>query len=172
MKISKSSWHYRLYRYIYNIKYGPSMDTPAPLLPMVKPSDAASPRKCFACRMGLPWPCRCQPWRWLVIVALLTASLALAGCGGGDPGKPKFGGIVTAKIAPKGTIECGGGGLCSNDYNFAVWIEPLPGQQYTGYSGWYQERSLVCIDPSYWRMLHIGSRFDIHHPGNDLNCDG
>lgn len=105
---------------------------------------------------------------------MLTFVLALAACGGGraHSGGPHYGGIVTAKIAPKGTVECNGGGLCSNTYDFSVWIEPMPGHDNTGYGGWYEQRSLVCVSPSYWRILHIGSHFDTNRLGNDLHCDG
>lgn len=116
---------------------------------------------------------------------LLLAPLALlfAACGGGpvsdQPKGPHYVGIVTARIAPSGSHEecsmimavpyveqCSTAG----NYDYAVWIEPLPGHKYT-FGGWYETRSLVCIAPTYWRTLRIGSKFD-SSGDDDLHCDG
>lgn len=125
------------------------------------------------------------------LLLLVPIALMLAACGGGtdDQGRPErdirnpdytphYVGIVTARIAPEGSHEeCAISNAAvmieecheAGNYNYAVYIEPLPGERYT-YGDWYETYSLVCAAPSYWRTLHIGSRFDSHR--GDLHCDG
>jgi hypothetical protein len=124
------------------------------------------------------------------LLLLVPITFLFAGCGGSnDNGRPErdirspnytphYVGIVTARIAPEGSHEectmlsavpyveqCSEAG----NYDYALYIEPLPGNRYT-YDGWYETYSLVCVAPSYWRTLSIGSRLDSHRA--DLHCDG
>lgn len=101
---------------------------------------------------------------------LLPLTVALSACSNPMSSGPVQG-VVTAKVAPNGSIDCAPLVTCETDVTWKIIIEPLPGHKDIG-GGWYSPYARICVAPTTFRRLSIGDTWNSDTDQGDIHCDG